>query len=172
MIEIEHKFLLDHLNDVDLSKLHYVNIQQGYLCKEPVVRVRISEQGNFIGVKGPGTVSRLELEYPIPLEDAKLLIALSPGKILKKRYFLPQGEHTWEIDVFEGDLAGLLLAEIELDSENEQFEKPDFIKRARDVTAEFGYTNASLAYKGIPQPDDGVRRCGDCEAPIGLCECN
>ncbi len=150
MIEIERKFLLNHLVGVDLSKLKVANIQQGYLSLDPVVRVRISEQGNFFGVKGPGMVSRLELEYPIPLADAEKLIALSPGKILKKRYFYHHGDHEWEIDVFEGALAGLILAEIELKSEDEVFERPFFIQTAREVTYEPEYTNASLAYKGFP----------------------
>lgn len=147
MIEIERKYLLKTL-DLDLSKLHYVNIQQGYLSSDPVVRVRISEQGPYIGVKGPGTISRVEKEYKIPLEDAEYFIQISPGKILKKRYFYPVGKHKWEIDIFEGSLAGLILVEIELEHEDEAFEMPPFMKDAKEVTEDTRYTNAELSKTG------------------------
>jgi len=150
MIEIERKYLLKDVGEVNLSQLRRVNIQQGYLGFSPVVRIRISEQGCFLGVKGPGTISRLELEYEVPKDDAEKLMKLSPGRILKKRYFYPFEGHEWEIDVFEGVHQGLLLAEIELKSEDEKFEKPLFIKKAKEVTTDFRYTNAELSrWRGV-----------------------
>jgi len=130
--EIERKFLV--INDqwqqqVDRSS----HMMQGYLSRgaERSVRVRATGGGKaFLNIKSSANgITRSEYEYEIPLTDANEIldkIAIKPV-IDKVRNFVIQGKHTWEIDVFEGDNKGLIVAEIELESEDEFFEKPAWL---------------------------------------------
>jgi adenylate cyclase len=143
--EIEHKFLVDTgLWRPDGSG---VLIRQAYLStdKDRVVRVRSAGPRAYLTIKGPGHVSRAEFEYEIPLDDAALMLdrLCLPGLIEKTRYRQEVAGHMWEIDVFHGDNAGLVVAEIELRDEGESFERPDWA--LREVSGDPRYFNASLS---------------------------
>ena len=144
-VEIERKFLVK--NTSFLKNLKGVRIKQGYLFigKNSVSRVRVKGDRAFLTVKGrTGTISRLEFEYEIPLEDAETMleqICLKP-LIEKERFEVNFGSHLWEIDVFYGENEGLIIAEIELNDENEFFEKPPWA--GKEVTDDERYYNYSL----------------------------
>lgn len=148
MNEIERKFLVksaDFLSESTKSN----RIVQGYLNSNPdrTVRVRIKGNAGFLTIKGKGNESgttRFEWEKEIPVaEAAQLLLLCEEGLIDKIRYEIPFGKHLYEVDVFEGDNKGLIVAEIELNDENESFEKPDWL--GEEVTGEKRYYNASLS---------------------------
>lgn len=143
-MEIERKFLV--LGDSWKTGARGTLYQQGYLSIESgrSVRVRIAGEKAWLTIKGETqSISRPEFEYDIPVEDARELMALClPGIISKTRYLVPLGAHCWEIDVFEGDNAGLVVAEIELQDEREDFEQPAWL--GREVTDDARYYNASL----------------------------
>ena len=148
MNEIERKFLVksaDFLSESTKSN----RIVQGYLNSNPdrTVRVRIKGNAGFLTIKGKGNESgttRFEWEKEIPVaEAAQLLLMCEEGVIDKIRYEIPFGKHLYEVDVFEGDNKGLIVAEIELNDENESFEKPDWL--GEEVTGEKRYYNASLS---------------------------
>ncbi len=147
--EIERKFLVK-----DNSWMDHVEsktaIAQAYLSKDPdrTVRVRIAGDEAFITIKGRPPADRPldtpEFEYAIPVEDAEKLLKLClPGTITKVRHLIPDGPHTWEVDVFHGENEGLIMAEIELASENEPFNKPAWL--GEEVTYDFRYKNGKLA---------------------------
>ncbi len=125
-----------------------VEIVQRYLTIESdkTIRLRISGDKAFLTIKGkpsPGSISRNEWEFQIPLADAREIFLLClPGKIVKTRYFVPSGKHTIEIDVFHDRNEGLVIAEIELEDETESFLKPDWL--GEEVTGRPEYYNASL----------------------------
>lgn len=132
-LEIERKFLLanDVWRGLATDSRRYC---QGYLCadRERAVRVRIAGESAFLTIKGGGAgASHLEFEYPLPLEDAKILLEQLAEKPLieKIRYFVPHGGLIWEVDEFFGLNEGLMLAELELESEDQPFEKPAWIDR-------------------------------------------
>ena len=146
-LEIERKFLVldDSYKHEAFSKSH---IQQGYICSERgrTVRIRIRNERAYITIKGPslnGGLSRYEFEQEIPLDDARKLLTLcDPGIIDKTRWLVKSGRHTFEVDEFAGDNAGLTVAEVELASEDEAFEKPAFI--GQEVTGDRRYYNSQL----------------------------
>jgi adenylate cyclase len=134
-IEIERKFLLRNDDWKALVTQAYV-IKQGYLqsgldpTQKSSVRIRISNKQANINVKSVArTAVRQEFEYDIPLHDAEEMLATlcSDVVIEKTRYYVPYASHLWEIDVFEGENAGLQMAEIELSRLDEHFERPDWI---------------------------------------------
>lgn len=144
MLEIERKFLIKDKAALNLTGLQCYEIKQWYISFEPVVRVRIRDNEAFLTIKGKGAVSKLEVENSIPMADAVSLLSLKKGsEVTKKRYIYPMGNFKWEIDVFEGDNEGLIIAEIELKSEDEKFPEPDFI--GTEVSYDSKYSNASLA---------------------------
>lgn len=152
MKEIERKFLIkENLLLPDLLNLEYFSIDQGYLVSGEVsVRIRLLNDKAFLTIKGPGTICRSEFEYEIPYFDGKEMFELCQTSIYKLRYKLDVGEHLWEIDKFEKKHTGLWLAEIELSSENEEFELPIWIDK--EVTEDKRYSNAALAKAGcIPE---------------------
>lgn len=149
--EIERKFLV--INDTwktpDIAGIAY---KQAYLSNNPdrVVRIRVAGDKGFITIKGkpaPESISRPEYEYEIPLKDAEYMYEnlCEPGKIEKVRYLYEFKGHTWEIDEFHGENEGLIVAEIELETENESFEKPDWA--GEDVSLDFKYSNGNLSKK-------------------------
>ncbi len=125
-----------------------VEIVQRYLTIESDKTIRLRSAGDkaFLTIKGkpsPGSISRNEWEFQIPLADAREIFLLClPGKIVKTRYFVPSGKHTIEIDVFHDRNEGLVIAEIELEDEKESFLKPDWL--GEEVTGRPEYYNASL----------------------------
>jgi Uncharacterized protein conserved in bacteria len=147
MIEIERKFLVE--GDFRPFAVRKIAIVQGYLCVNPgqaTVRVRLKGDSAYLTIKGPGNengFSRMEFEYEIPLEDGKELLKLSKQLIEKERFLIPVGNHTYEVDVFHGRHEGLVIAELELNSESESFEKPDWL--GEEVTGDIRYYNAYLA---------------------------
>lgn len=145
MLEIERKFLVKGNIPEGTSK----RIVQGYLNSHPerTVRVRIKGNQGFITVKGIGSASgasRFEFEKEITVQEAESLLELcEEGVIDKTRTNIQYGKHTFEVDCFEGENKGLLLAEVELSSEDEYFEKPDWI--GEEVTGDKRYYNSYLA---------------------------
>lgn len=152
-LEIERKFLVT-AEYKHLASRNY-RITQGYLSSIPerTVRIRIKGEKGFITIKGLSNesgLSRYEWEKEIPLDDAKeLLLLCEKGIIDKIRYEVVFNNHTFEIDEFYGVNEGLTIAELELDSENSTFSKPDFL--GAEVTAEKRYYNAQLSLKPYKQ---------------------
>lgn len=147
--EIERKFLV--AGDYKSEAYTSVRITQGYLSRVPerVVRVRIKGDKGFITIKGTTNdtgLSRFEWEKEIPLADAQSLLKLAePGVIDKTRHLIKNtdGRHIWEVDEFHGDNEGLIMAEIELESESDLFDKPSWL--GKEVTGDKRYYNAYLS---------------------------
>ena len=142
--EIERKFLVKEGPWREAAADTY---RQGYLStvKERTVRVRTINDKGYLTVKGISVgASRLEFEYEIPVADARELLDKLCEKPLieKQRYKLDHGGLTWEIDVFFGDNEGLIVAEVELQSEDQVFERPDWV--VDEVTSDPRYYNANL----------------------------
>ncbi len=146
--EIERKFLVNG-EDFKKNAFKKVEIVQGYLNSTPERNVRIRTAGDkgYITIKGPSSkdgTTRFEWEKEISLEESKALLRLCELAIIEKvRYFVKVGKHTFEVDEFFGVNEGLLLAEIELDSVEEDFEKPDWL--GEEVTGNKKYYNARLS---------------------------
>lgn len=146
-LEIERKFLVKGSFKHFAHKIY--KISQGFLSSIPerTVRIRIREEQAFLTIKGKGNasgISRYEWEKEIKLEEAKeLLLLCEPGMIDKTRYLVAVGNHVFEVDEFYGENQGLILAEIELSSEDESFEKPEWL--GEEVTGDIRYYNSSLA---------------------------
>jgi adenylate cyclase len=151
--EIERKFLVDHEKWNKLNKPGGTHYRQGYILsnKQQTIRVRISDKQGFLNLKSKvSDVTRKEYEYEIPLEDGiEILNLFTNAGTEKVRYRIPFAGKTWEVDVFSGDNAGLIIAEIELKSEEEAFEKPDWV--TAEVTDDSRYTNASLSVHPFKQ---------------------
>lgn len=144
--EIERKFLVDR-DAWHPDPAQGKRYRQGYLSNDParIVRVRIAGDQAFLTIKGVTTgIERLEFEYPIPVADAdQLLSDLCIHPLIEKiRYRVPWGGHVWEVDVFEGDNAGLIVAEIELPGHDTPFSKPAWV--GQEVSADPRYFNAAL----------------------------
>ncbi len=149
--EIERKFLVHADALPPDGRTGGARFAQGYLATSPTVRVRLADGGTegaqaWLTIKGPGLLSRSEFEYAIPPADAEALLALCRTSIAKTRREVRVGSHVWEIDEFAGPLAGLWLAEIELDDEGETFERPAWLDR--EVTTDPRYSNSALAEAG------------------------
>lgn len=148
MIEIERKYLVNSLVFIDESFANY-EIVQGYLNSNPerTVRIRLKGKKGFITIKGisnkSGT-SRLEWEKEIAIEEVKLLLPLcEKGVIEKTRYEVKSGKQIIEIDVFHGDNEGLIIAEIELETETDKIEKPSWL--GNEITGDKRYYNSYLS---------------------------
>lgn len=145
-IETERKFLAKP--GFEQHAVKKVRIVQSYFSTEPdrTIRLRIANEKGIITFKskaGKGTFSRNEWEFEIPLKEAEELITIClPGIIDKTRYYIPFGDHTFEVDVFHGKNEGLVIAEIELKSESEEFEKPGWL--GEEVTDNPQYYNSNL----------------------------
>ncbi len=145
--EIERKFLVKN-DDFKECVRQSQKIVQGYLSSVPerAVRVRIKGDKGFLTVKGIGNesgMSRFEWEKEISVEDAKDLLKIcEPGIIDKTRYIVQYKGYVYEIDEFYGDNDGLIVAEIELESEDDIFEKPEWL--GEEVTGDVKYYNAML----------------------------
>lgn len=148
MVEIEKKFLIAS-NSFKSEAYKQTRIIQGYLNSAPerTVRVRIKGDKGYLTIKGKGNstgMTRFEWEKTIPLTEAESLLQLcEKGKIDKIRYEIKKGNHIYEVDEFSGDNEGLIIAEIELCSEDESFEKPDWL--AQEVTGNKRYYNSYLS---------------------------
>ena len=154
--EIERKFLVRPLapsergkcGDFKAEAFKATDIIQGYLSHRPTVRVRIKGDMGYLTIKGPvgpSGLSRFEWEKEITKDEALALLQLAePGRIEKTRYLVKNtdGIHTWEVDEFHGDNEGLVMAEIELSSEADTFDKPAWI--GKEVTGDPRYYNSYL----------------------------
>lgn len=146
-IEIERKFLVC---DDSYRQLAYGSsrIKQGYICSGHgrTVRVRIRGDRGYLTIKGASDekgLSRYEFEKEITLDEAEQLFKLcEPGVIDKTRFLVKSGSHVFEVDEFYGDNEGLVIAEVELQAEDEAFEKPSFI--AKEVTGDRRFYNSHL----------------------------
>lgn len=145
--EIERKFLVK--GDFRPFAKSQTRIIQGYLSSIPerVIRIRIRDNRGYLTIKGKANetgTTRLEWEYEIPIQEAEELLQLcEPGIIDKTRYLVRAGDHTFEVDEFHGDNRGLVIAEMELKTENEEFVKPHWL--GKEVTGEVRYYNSGLA---------------------------
>lgn len=145
-LEIERKFLV--VGDGWRSLATGTAYRQGYLVAEPgrTVRVRVAGEQGYLTIKGPTqNVTRSEYEYPIPVQDAlELLQTLCQRPLIEKvRYRIPYGGLLWEVDEFEGDNRGLIVAEVELSDPQQAIELPEWI--GADVSDDPRYYNANLA---------------------------
>jgi adenylate cyclase len=143
--EIERKFLLK--NDAWRALAHRrQRMSQGYLASggRLSVRVRLAGDEAWLNIKAGGLVaSRQEYEYPIPVDEARELLALAQGQLIDKtRHFVEHGGKKWEVDEFHGDNSGLVVAELELDSEGQEFPRPPWI--GLEVTHLTRYYNVCL----------------------------
>ena len=145
--EIERKFLVKDESYKQLAESKS-RIKQGYICsmRGRTVRVRIRDEKGYLTIKGPsdqGGMSRYEWEKEITLNEAEELMKLcEPGMIDKTRYLVKAGKHTVEVDEFYGDNQGLVMAEIELESEDEAYTRPPFL--GEEVTGDVKFYNSFL----------------------------
>jgi adenylate cyclase len=143
--EIERKFLVkgDHWRSQGTGKYY----KQGYIPTQDktTVRVRIAGDRGYLTIKGKNQgMVRAEFEYPIPLQDAEIMLETlcHPPLIEKVRYRIPQGDLVWEVDEFSGENSGLIVAEVELQDEHQAIALPDWI--GQEVTEDPRYYNANL----------------------------
>lgn len=148
MLEIERKFLVQ--GDFKSDAYKNERICQGYIVTNSngrSVRIRIRGNKGYITIKGASNasgLSRFEWEKEIPLPEAEQLLAIcDPGVIDKTRYLVKAGKHIFEVDEFHDQNEGLIIAEVELGSEDEQYEKPDWL--GQEVTGDERYYNAYLS---------------------------
>lgn len=145
-LEIERKFLVKRGDMFKRAAFSYSHIQQGYIPAEGVtVRIRIRDEKAYLTIKGPSSdgISRYEFEKEILMEEASRLLLLCRGGVIDKcRYLVKSGRHTFEVDEFYGDNEGLIMAEVELSSPDESYEKPAFI--GKEVTGDKRFYNSHL----------------------------
>lgn len=147
--EIERKFLVS--GEFKSLATSHSRIVQGYIssARGRTVRVRIRDDKGYLTIKGASNASgtsRYEWEKELPLAEAEELMKLcEPGIIDKTRYLVRSGKHVFEVDEFYGENEGLVVAEVELESEEESFVKPDFI--GKEVTGDVLYYNSQLMKK-------------------------
>lgn len=145
-VEIERKFLVQ--GDYKSLAVSHSRIRQGYICSSRgrTVRVRLRDEKGYLTIKGPslnGGLSRYEFEKEISVDEALSLLCLcEPGMVDKIRWLVPVGKHVFEVDEFFGDNEGLVVAEVELTEEAEDFERPAFL--GMEVTGDRRYYNSSL----------------------------
>lgn len=146
-LEIERKFLVHKEKWESLTKPKKDFYRQGYLFSDSnkTIRVRQTNDKGYITIKGESIgISRPEFEYEIPMQDAEVLLnKFSISELIKVRYKILFKNKIWEVDEFLGENIGLIVAEIELENEDEQFEMPDWI--ANEVTGIQKYYNSILA---------------------------
>ena len=146
-LEIERKFLVKKGDAFKRAASSYSHIQQGSIpAKGATVRVRIRDDKGYLTIKSHsshGGLTRYEFEKEILIDEARHLMALCQGGIVDKhRYLVPFGDHVFEVDEFHGANEGLVIAEVELRAESENYDKPDFI--GPEVTGDIHFRNSSL----------------------------
>lgn len=145
-IETERKFLVK--GEFRDKAVRQIEITQAYLNSEPgkAIRIRLSDNEAFLTIKSirsEDTFAKNEWEFPIPYPDALELMKIClPGKIVKTRYVVPSGTHKVEVDVFHDKNEGLIIAEIELSAEDEEYIKPEWL--GEEVTGDPAYYNSNL----------------------------
>jgi len=153
VIEIERKFLVTNLKACLQDQTSSIGVIQGYLSFDPArtVRVRKTDTKAFLTIKGRSNATgdtRFEWEKEIPENEATQLLDLCLGQIIRKtRYAIPHQSHLFEVDVFSGKLQGLVIAEVELSTADEQLDHPTWV--GKEVTGDPRYFNSDLAKKGL-----------------------
>ncbi len=144
--EIERKFLVSG-TDFMQTAVGCKHICQGYLSRKPTVRVRIQDSDAYITVKSRNLgATRQEWEYQVPLSDAQEMMKLCTEALIEKvRYLVPFGGRMWEVDVFQGSLSGLVVAEVELPSEDVEVQLPPWA--GEEVTGNPAFYNTALSAK-------------------------
>jgi adenylate cyclase len=144
--EIERKFLVK--SSFKHLSVRKIRIKQSYFCIDPerVIRLRITDDKGLLTFKSKpakGSFTRNEWEFEIPSDEAEEMLDIClPGVIDKTRYIIPSGKHYFEVDEFHGKNEGLVIAEIELSSESEEYERPDWL--GEEVTGNPRYYNSNL----------------------------
>ena len=153
-MEIERKFLTKQI-PFDITVYPYKQISQAYISFSPTIRIRQSNKDFILTVKGKGHLAREEFELVLSKEDYdKLFLKTEGTPVIKKRYLVPiDGGLTAEVDIYEGELEGLMTTEVEFPSleEAESFVAPDWF--GKDVSEEKAYKNTSLSLYGMPKED-------------------
>ena len=150
-MEIERKFLTKHI-PFDITKYPYKQISQAYISFSPTIRIRQSDEKYILTVKGKGHLAREEFELLLTKEDYDRLLLKTEGTpVIKKRYLVPVEKYMAEVDIYEGELEGLMTTEVEFPSleEAENFVAPDWF--GKDVSEEKAYKNTSLSLYGMPK---------------------
>ncbi|MBC8314351.1 MAG: CYTH domain-containing protein [Bacteroidales bacterium] len=146
-LEIERKFLVRKEIWDGVEKAESKQIKQGYLSRdeEAVIRIRIANDIGLLAIKGRReNISRMEFEYTIPLEEARALHSLVAGNLVEKtRYKINHHGKSWDVDIFHGSNEGLYMAEIELESTEEEFDLPEWA--GEEVSLDHRYYNAYLS---------------------------
>lgn len=163
-VEIERKFLI--VGDFKAEAYDSKIIKQGYILSEGKgrnVRIRVKGDKGYITIKGPGSdsgTSRFEWEMEIPAYEAEqLLLICNQGRIEKIRYLVKSGKHTFEVDEFHGQNEGLIVAEVELEHEDEEFVRPSWL--GREVTGDVRYYNSYLSQHPYSLWKDDTDKCKD-----------
>ena len=153
-MEIERKFLTKNI-PFDITAYPYKQISQAYISFSPTIRIRQSDENYILTVKGKGHLAREEFELPLTKADYDRLFLKTEGTpVVKKRYLVPvEGGYTAEVDLYEGELTGLMTTEVEFSSLEaaEGFAAPDWF--GEDVSEEKAYKNTSLSLYGMPKED-------------------
>ena len=153
-MEIERKFLTKNI-PFDITAYPYKQISQAYISFSPTIRIRRSDDAYILTVKGKGHLAREEFELPLTKADYDRLFLITEGTpVVKKRYLVPvEGGYTAEVDLYEGELEGLMTTEVEFSSLEaaESFAAPDWF--GKDVSEEKAYKNTSLSLYGMPKED-------------------
>ena len=153
-MEIERKFLTKQI-PFDITVYPYKQISQAYISFSPTIRIRKSNEDYILTVKGKGHLAREEFELPLSKEDYDRLFLKTEGTpVIKKRYLVPvAGDLTAEVDIYEGELEGLMTTEVEFPSleEAEAFAAPEWF--GKDGSEEKAYKNTSLSLYGMPKED-------------------
>ena len=153
-MEIERKFLTKNI-PFDITAYPYKQISQAYISFSPTIRIRQSDENYILTVKGKGHLAREEFELPLTKEAYDRLFEKTEGTpVVKKRYLVPvEGGYTAEVDLYEGELTGLMTTEVEFPSMEaaESFAAPAWF--GEDVSEEKAYKNTSLSLYGMPKED-------------------
>lgn len=150
MIEIERKYLFDDF-DFDLSEFEKVEIEQGYVCHSPAIRIRRWNEKYLLTVKSDSPLERSEYEFELTFEQYRNLQAKAEPKYIRKtRYLIPIEKYTAELDVYHDELDGLMTVEVEFKSieDARKFIPPNWF--GREVTFDVRYCNSNLSKNGIP----------------------
>lgn len=154
--EIERKFLVDTSKWVPSD--HGTRLIQAYLGLDPlpIVRIRLSGEKAFLTIKGPSkTISRPEFEYEVPVADAQEMLKLAISEPVEKtRYKVQHEGFIWEVDIFSGKNKGLVMAEIELEFENQELQRPDWL--LQEVSGDERFYNSYLSEHPFQEWNDGM----------------
>ncbi len=145
-MEIEKKYLVN-LKEINYKGYPYHQLEQGYLCTNPVVRIRKEDENYYLTYKGKGKMVREEYNLPLTEESYHHLKEKSDGALIcKTRYLIPYDKYTIELDIFSGNMTGLVMAEVEFDSveEAENFNPPSWF--TKEVTNDSAYHNSHFIY--------------------------